>query len=303
MVAPVPSIVEGVNSLETVLQTCVNALVASGFFALTAVGLVLIFGVMGIVNFAHGELFMAGAYAVWYLYSEMGMPFFVAIAGGALIVMAIGLAMERGLFRPMRDNPLGGLINSIGVLFILQVIAVKIGGLGLMKHVPPAFPGTFELIEGVTVSKQRVVALLVAAALLLFIWLFLTRTKLGWALRATAQDREAAALQGISINKVSVIAMGLAAGSAGVAGALMAPLTRVQPYMGHSVIITAFIVTIVGGLGSLSGAILAAVLYAFFHTFITTYYGGVMATILGLLIMLVVLIIKPTGLMGTQATE
>jgi branched-chain amino acid transport system permease protein len=96
-----------------------------------------------------------------------------------------------------------------------------------------------------------------------------------------------------------MIAMGLGAGVAGIAGALMAPLTRVQPYMGHSVIITAFIVTIVGGLGSLSGAILAAVLYAFFHTFVTTYYGGVIATILGLLIMLVVLIVKPTGLMGT----
>jgi len=173
----------------------------------------------------------------------------------------------------------------------------------LMKHVPSAFPGVVQIVEGVVLSKQRLVALIVAAALLFFIWLFLTRTKLGWALRATAQDSEAAALQGISINKISVLAMGLGAGVAGVAGALIAPLTRVQPYMGHSVIITAFIVTIVGGLGSLSGAILAAVLYAFFHTFVTTYYGGIIATILGLLIMLVVLIIKPTGLMGTRATE
>ena len=211
--------------------------------------------------------------------------------------------MERGLFRPMRDNPLGGLINSIGVLFILQVLAVKIGGLGLMKHVPPAFPGVLEIVEGVTLSKQRLVALIVASIILFLIWLFLTRTKLGWALRATAQDREAAALQGININRVSMIAMGLGAAAAGVAGALMAPLTRVQPYMGHKVIITAFIVTIVGGLGSLSGAILAAVLYAFFHTFVTTYYGGVIASILGLIIMLIVLVVKPTGLMGTQTTE
>jgi branched-chain amino acid transport system permease protein len=289
--------------LEVVLQTCVNALVASGFYALTAVGLVLIFGVMGIINFAHGELFMAGAYSVWYLYSKSGWPFFLAVLGGFIIVMLIGLLMERGLFRPMRDNPLGGLINSIGVLFILQVLAVKIGGLGLMKHIPPAFPGVVQIVEGVALSKQRLVALIVATVLLLFIWLFLTRTKLGWALRATAQDREAAALQGISINRISILAMGLGAGVAGVAGALMAPLTRVQPYMGHKVIITAFIVTIVGGLGSLSGAILAAVLYAFFHTFVTTYYGGIIATILGLLIMLVFLIIKPTGLMGTQTTE
>jgi len=289
--------------LEVVFQTCVNALVASGFFALTAVGLVLIFGVMGIINFAHGELFMVGAYSVWYLYSISGWPFFLAVVGALVIVAVIGLLMERGLFRPMRNNPLGGLINSIGVLFILQVVAVKVGGLGLMKHVPPAFPGVVQIIEGVVLSKQRLVALIVSAVLLLFIWLFLTRTKLGWALRATAQDREAAALQGISINRISMLAMGLGAGVAGVAGALMAPLTRVQPYMGHSVIIAAFIVTIVGGLGSLSGAILAAVLYAFFHTFVTTYFGGIIATILGLLIMLVVLIIKPTGLMGTQTTE
>jgi len=183
------------------------------------------------------------------------------------------------------------------------VLAVKIGGLGLMKHVPPAFPGVVQIAEGVVLSKQRLVALIVAAVLLLLIWLFLTHTKLGWALRAVAQDREAAALQGININRISVLAMGVGAGVAGAAGALMAPLTRVQPYMGHSVIITAFIVTIVGGLGSLSGAILAAVFYAFFHTFVTTYHGGILATILGLLIMLVVLIIKPTGLMGTQTTE
>jgi branched-chain amino acid transport system permease protein len=289
--------------LEVVLQTCVNALVASGFFALTAVGLVLIFGVMGIINFAHGELFMAGAYAVWYFYSKLGWPFYMAAVAALVIVTLIGLLMERGLFRPMRENPLGGLINSIGVLFILQVFAVKLGGLGLMKHVPPALPGVVQIAEGVALSKQRLLAVSVAGGLLLFIWLFLTRTKLGWALRATAQDREAAALQGISINRISILAMALGAGVAGVAGALMAPLTRVEPYMGHSVIITAFIVTIVGGLGSLSGAILAAVLYAFFHTFVTTYYGGIIATILGLLIMLVVLIIKPTGLMGTPTTE
>jgi branched-chain amino acid transport system permease protein len=294
---------KGEDSLEVVLQTCVNALVASGFFALTAVGLVLIFGVMGIINFAHGELFMAGAYSVWYFYSKLGWPFFMAVVAAFVIVTLIGLLMERGLFRPMLENPLGGLINSIGVLFILQVLAVKIGGLGLMKHVPSAFPGVVQIVEGVALSKQRLVAVIVAAVVLLLIWLFLTHTKLGWALRATAQDREAAALQGISINRVSIIAMALGAGVAGVAGALIAPLTRVQPYMGHSVIITAFIVTIVGGLGSLSGAILAAVLYAFFHTFVTTYFGGIIATILGLLIMLVVLIIKPTGLMGTPTTE
>ncbi|MGI9304656.1 MAG: branched-chain amino acid ABC transporter permease [Gammaproteobacteria bacterium] len=289
--------------MEVVLQTVVNALVQSGFFALWAVGLVLIFGVMGVINFAHGEFVMVGAYTVWVLYSQNGWPFFLAVLAALIVVMLLGLLMERALFRPMRDNPLGGLIASIGILFILQVIAVKIGGLGLMKHVPPAVPGTVELLPNVTVASQRLVGLVTSFVLLIAAWIFLTRTRLGWALRAVAQDREAAALQGISINKISMLAMGTGAALAGVAGALMAPLVRVEPYMGHAVIITAFIVTIVGGIGSISGAVLAAVLYAFFHTFVTTYFGGTLATLLGLLIMLMVLVIKPTGIMGTRVSE
>lgn len=289
--------------MELIVQTIVNAIAQSGFFALTAVGLVLIFGVLGIVNFAHGEFYMVGAYTVWYLYSILGWPFPIAVTSAFLLVMIIGLIMERLLFRPMRGNPLGGLIMSIGALFILQVCAVKIGGVGLMKHVPAPYRGTLEIYGDAVISYQKLLALTVAAALLALVWYFLTYTRLGWALRAVAQDHEAAALQGISINKISMLAVGLGAGLAGIAGGLIAPMTRVEPYMGHYAIITAFIVTIVGGLGSLSGAVLAAILYAFFHTFVTTYYGGTIATMLGLLIMLIVLIVKPTGLMGARVSE
>ncbi|MFQ5984452.1 MAG: branched-chain amino acid ABC transporter permease [Alphaproteobacteria bacterium] len=288
--------------MELIVQTTVNALVASSFAALMAVGLVLIFGVMRIVNFAHGELYMVGAYAVWWLYAVNGWPFFLAVAGAIVVVGVIGLVMERFLFRPMRDNPLGGLIMSVGVLFILQVLAGDFFGVGLMKHVPPAFPGVVEVfgIAAAKVPWQRLVVIGVAVLLLVGLWAFLGRTRLGWALRACAQDREAAALQGIGINRVSLLAMGLGAALAGAAGGVMAPLVQVYPYIGHSVIITAFIVIIVGGIGSLEGAVLAAFLYMFFHTFVTTYYGGDIATILGLLLMLLVLVIRPTGLLGTR---
>ena len=178
-----------------------------------------------------------------------------------------------------------------------------VGGLGLMKNIPPAYPGSTEIIHGASISNQRLFALSCSAVLLLIIWLFLTRSKIGWALRAVAQDREAAALQGISIDKISMLAMGLGAGMAGLAGALVAPMTRVEPYMGHPVIITAFIVTIVGGIGSLSGAVLAAVLYGFFNTFVTTYFSGTLATMLGLVIMMIVLVVKPTGIMGQRVSE
>jgi len=136
--------------------------------------------------------------------------------------------------------------------------------------------------------------------LLAALWWFLRRTRFGWALRACAQDPEAAALQGISINQTARIAMFIGAALAGVAGALTAPLVRTYPYMGHSVIVTAFIIIIVGGVGSLEGAVVAAVLYAFVHTFVTTFYDGVIADIVGLLLMLLVLIVRPTGLFGTK---
>lgn len=289
--------------MELILQSIVNGLIQGGFYALFAVGLVLIFGVMGVVNFAHGELVMVGAYTVWLLHAQNGMPFIPTIMAAIILVTVIGLLMERFLFRPTRNDPLAGLICSIGVLFILQVAATLVGGEGPSKQVPPPFHGTMVLFDSLRIPYQRIFSFVVSAAALGTLWYFLTRTKLGWALRAVALDREASALQGININRISMIAIGVGGALAGLAGALMAPLTNINPHMGHNVIITAFIVTIVGGVGSLSGAVLAAILYALFHTFITVYFGGTIATICGLLLMVVVLIVKPTGLMGVRVSE
>lgn len=289
--------------MELFLQSIVNGLIQGGFFALFAVGLVLIFGVMGVVNFAHGELVMVGAYTIWYLHAQNGMPYLPAILVAIVLVTIIGLLMERFLFRPTSHEPLNGLICSIGVLFILQVVATLVGGEGPSKQVPPPYHGTLELFDILRIPNQRIFSFLVSVAALIGLWFFLTKTKFGWALRAVALDRDASALQGININRISMIAIGVGGALAGLAGALMAPLTNINPHMGHNVIITAFIVTIVGGVGSLSGAVLAAVLYALFHTFITVYVNGTIATICGLILMVVVLIIKPTGIMGDKVSE
>lgn len=289
--------------MELFIQSIFSSLIQSGFFVLWAVGLVLIFGVMGVVNFAHGELVMVGAYAIWLLHGQNGVPFVLALGIAVMLVTIIGLIMERFLFRPKRDDPLGGLICSIGVLFILQVVALVVGGTGPSKQVAPPFPGTLTLFDFVYIPYQRLFAFGVSLSALLVLLYFLTRTKLGWSLRAVALDPEASALQGININRTSMIAIGVGTAMAGLAGALMAPLTNINPHMGHNVIITAFIVTIVGGVGSLSGAVLSGVLYAVFHTFITVYASGTIATICGLLLMVLVLIIKPTGIMGAKVSE
>ena len=289
--------------MELVIQSIINGLIQGGFFALFAVGLVLIFGVMGVVNFAHGELVMVGAYTIWLVHAQYGFPYLPTLLLAIVLVMGIGLLMERFLFRPTRNDPLGGLICSIGVLFILQVLATLIGGDGPSKQVPPPLDGTLVVLEFIRIPYQRLFGLGVSVLALITLWYFLTRTRLGWALRAVALDREAAALQGINSNVISFVAIGVGAALAGLAGGLMAPLTNINPHMGHNVIITAFIVTIVGGVGSISGAVYAAIIYALFHTFITVYLGGTVATICGLVLMVLVLIVRPSGIMGVRVSE
>ena len=289
--------------MDLFVQTIVNGVIQSGFYALAAIGLVLVFGVMRVVNFAHGELVMVGAYTVWLVHAQYGAPYLLTVILAIGIVTGIGLIMERFLFRPMMNDPLGGLICSIGVLFILQVIATYVGGEGPSKQVPPPFEGTMIVMDSIRIPYQRLFSICVSAVALVALWYFLTRSTLGWALRAVSMDRDAAALQGISTVRISMVAIGVGAAMAGLAGALMAPLTNINPHMGHNVIITAFIVTIVGGIGSLPGAVIAAVLYALFHTFMTTYFSGTIATISGLLIMVLVLIVRPTGIMGHRISE
>jgi branched-chain amino acid transport system permease protein len=155
-------------------------------------------------------------------------------------------------------------------------------------------------IAGAVLTVDRFIVIAATIVLLSALWAFLRFTRYGRALRAVSQDREAAALQGISINQTARWAMFIGAALAGVAGALTAPLVPTTPYMGHAVIVTAFIIIIVGGIGSLEGAVIAAVLYAVVHTLVTTFFDGVIANIVGLLLMLAVLIVRPQGLFGAQ---
>ena len=253
---------------------------------------------MGVLNFAHGELFMLGAYAVVALYTDFQMPFVLTAAIGLIFVGCVGLLMELTMFRPLRGNPLGGLVASIGFLMVLQAL-VSMGFGVRMEHVPPVTQEVIVFSEKVRLPVQRLTVIVAAVIFLGSLWLFLKKTKFGWALRASAQDSEAAALQGVSIRQTSMIAMFIGGALAGVAGALTAPLISVNPHMGHSVIVAAFIVIIVGGVGSLEGAVVAAVAYSFIHTLVTTYWDGVIADVVGLSLMLAVLILKPTGLFGT----
>jgi branched-chain amino acid transport system permease protein len=282
---------------ETLIQSFANALVLGSIYAMVAVGLALAFGVMQMANFAHGELFMAGAYVVYVLYSLAGLPFFIAVIAAFPIVAMLGVLFERAIFRPTRGNVLAGFMATAGAGFIMQVLVGQQWGVGLMRSVPVPYKGSAEIL-GAAVSWQRLVIIPATLIMVGGLWFFLKKIKAGKALRACAQDTEAAVLQGISINKMTRLAMFLSGGFAGVGGALMAPIIPVTPYMGHVYAVTAFIVVIVGGMASIEGAVLAAFILGFIHTFVSTLYDSVTATMVGVLFMAVVLIVKPTGLLG-----
>lgn len=281
----------------TLVQTFSNALVLGSIYAMVAVGLALAFGVMQMANFAHGELFMAGAYVVYVLYSLVGLPFIVTVILAFPIVAVIGMILERVIFRPTRGEVLSGFMATAGAGFILQVLVGQQWGVGLMRSVVVPYKGSANIL-GAAISWQRLVIIPATIIMVGGLWYFLKKARAGKALRACAQDPEAAVLQGISLNKMTSLAMLLSGGFAGVGGALMAPIIPVTPYMGHVYAVTAFIVVIVGGMASIEGAVVAAFILGFIHTFTSTFFDSVTATMVGVLFMAIVLIIKPTGLFG-----
>lgn len=281
----------------TLIQTLANSVVASAIYAMVAVGLALAFGVMKMANFAHGEFFMAGAYTVYVLYALSGWPYPLAVLAAMVIVACIGLLTERFIFRPTRENVLAGFMATAGLSFILPVVVGQTWGVAMMRYIPTPYEGVVTL-AGAAIGWQRVIVIPAAFGMVGLLWLFLRRARLGKALRACAQDPETAALQGISVNRMAALAMGIAGALAGLAGALMAPIHAVTPFMGHPIILLAFIIVIVGGMASIEGAVLAAVLLGFIHTFVTTLFDAVVATMVGVAFMVVVLVVKPTGLLG-----
>ena len=280
-------------------HTAINGLVSTFSYAVMAVGLALIFGVARLANFAWGEFFMVGAYTVWFLYTMGGWPFSMAVLAAMGVVGAFGAITEVTIFRRLRGNIPATFMAATGLIYILQVFVGQMWGVGRTKPVTPAIPGSLELF-GASVGWQRVLIIPAGIAMIGGLWFFLHRVKMGRALRATSQDAEAAALQGIKPNQMALLAMGIASAFAGAAGALLSPIYSVTPYMGTRIILMVFIIVIFGGVGSIEGVLLASIIFGFLHTVITTLYDSTVATIVAALIMAVVLAFRPQGLLGRE---
>ena len=269
-----------------------------GIYILVALGLTLILSIMGIVQLAHGEVYMLGAYAMYYLCVHAGLNFLLAILISAFLVGGLGVLLEKYFFRPFRGKMERALIISIGLILLLQNAVLVIAG-GTPRAFASPFSGMISVL-GVTLSLERLIVISVAFGLVLVLFFLIKMTKVGQAMVAISQDREVAALQGINIDRISSIAMFLGCAFAAVSGALVGALFSVSPFMGGFALMKGIAVIILGGMGSILGAVLGGLLLGLIDGVVPVYSTTHMAGLIGFGFIILILLFKPQGMLGRE---
>jgi branched-chain amino acid transport system permease protein len=283
-------------SIDLLVQALLNGFGLAMVYVLVALGLTLIFSILEIINFAHGEFYMLGGYVTYYAYALFGLNYFATLGLAILTVGLAGVVAERLIFHDLRGKALNAFIVSLGLLWVMQAGAQLSFGV-LDKPVPSAFSGIVRVL-GLIISVERLVVTLCAVVLIVGLYLFLRLSRPGRAMRAVAQDADAAALQGVNIEAVSALGFGVGCALAGGAGGLLAPVFAVSPAMGALPVVKAFIIIIVGGMGSLPGAVLGGLLLGGVEGLGSLFMGSAAVNILGFLMVIVVLLVRPRGLVG-----
>ncbi len=281
---------------ELLFQSTVLGLSMGAIYILMALGLTLMFGMMHIINFAHGAIYMLGAFAIYYLFAQAGIPYLLAFLLTLLLLGMFGLAIERVIYRTLGGETEPTLVALLALTTLLESSGYLVFGV-LDKDVPTVFPGVLRL-SGMTLSVERLVIIPIVAVMVMSLHVFMQRTKTGQAMRAIEQDKEAAALQGVNVNRINALAFGIGFALAAAAGALIAPVFAVTPSMGELPLLKAFIIIILGGLGSVPGAILGGVILGLIDGVLATAFGFELAFLLSFVLIIVILLVKPQGLLG-----
>jgi branched-chain amino acid transport system permease protein len=281
---------------ELLLQSTVLGLSIGAIYILMALGLTLMFGMMHIINFAHGAIYMLGAFAVYYLFAQAGFPYVFAFLLTLVLLGVFGLIIERVVYRTLGGEIEATLVALLALTTLLESAGYLVFGV-LDKDVPTVFPGVIH-VGGINLSVERLITIPIAAVLVLALHLFMQKTRIGQAMRAIEQDKEAAALQGVNVNHINALAFGVGFALAAGAGALIAPVFAVNPSMGEIPLLKAFIIIILGGLGSIPGAILGGVILGLIDGLLATAFGFEIAFLLSFVLIILILLVKPQGLLG-----
>jgi branched-chain amino acid transport system permease protein len=275
----------------------INAISWGLTLALIALGLNLIFGLLNIVNISHGSLYMLGAFLGWYTIDVTG-SFLLALLIAPLAVGLVGVAMERIALRPVEDDVSITVIATFGLAIALQYAVVLVFGPGT-RTVDKPVSGVVKF--GVTFSRYRLVIAGVSLLIMAALYLFLTRTRYGMWMRGVRQDREVAAAMGVPTSWVYMLTFGLGAYFAAFAGVLLAPIVSVDYLMGMEILAIAFVVVMVGGLGSLAGVLIVSILFSLLENFGALFVPTMQARILALILLVSILILRPEGILDKGA--
>ncbi|QEM68379.1 branched-chain amino acid ABC transporter permease [Geobacter sp. FeAm09] len=280
------------------LQSLISGILVGGVYALIGIGLTIIFGVMRVINFAHGDLLMVGMYGTFYLFTLFNIDPFISI----VITMPL-MFLYGGFLQKVFINRIIGSLPQNQILLTIGMGLVMSNGIMLAftsdyKILSTTYSSSSFDILGISISTPLLISFAITAGITAVLYWFLLKTDTGQAIRATAQDREAAQLMGINVKRMSIIAFGLGASLAGTAGALISPTYYIFPQVGSTFTLKAFVITVLGGMGSIVGATLGGILIGVAESIGGVYFGSGWKEVVVFVLFLLVLLFKPSGLMG-----
>jgi branched-chain amino acid transport system permease protein len=284
------------------LQSMLSGVLVGGVYALIGIGLTLIFGVMRVINFAHGELVMLGMYVTWILFTRLGWDPYLSIVVVAPLLFLWGAALQVTVIdRALAALPQNQILLTIGLGLVMSN-AVMLKYTSDYQILTTSYSSSSFDLRGLSVSEPLLISFLITVAITVALVLFLLRTDTGQAIRATAQDREAAQLMGINVKRTSVLTFGLGAALAGTAGALISPTYYIYPQVGGAFTLKAFVIVVLGGMGSVAGATLGGILIGVTESLAAVYVASGLKELVVFVLFLVLLLVKPSGLLGKTRT-
>lgn len=286
------------------LEQIINGLSTGSMYALVAVGYTMVYGIAKMINFAHGEIIMVGAYITYVCMSLLGLPMFIAVAISIIGCAVLGVVTERVAYRPLRGaGSLTVLITAIGVSYLLQNVFLIIFGSASLTF-PKIIPSGTISLGSITMSYVTIATLIITAistALLLF---FVNKTKLGKAMRAVSEDGKAAQLMGINVDTTIALTFAIGSALAAIAGVIYGTkFSLINPYIGAMLGIKAFIAAVLGGIGSIQGAMIGGIVIGIAESFTITYISSAFSDAVVFGILIFILLVKPAGLFGSNVRE
>jgi branched-chain amino acid transport system permease protein len=284
------------------VQALISGILIGGVYALIGIGLTIIFGVMRVINFAHGELLMVGMYATYFLFTLLHVDPFLSIIITIPLMFLFGAFLQKVFInRVLGALPQNQILLTIGLGLIMSN-SVMLAFTSDYKILTTRYSSSSMKVAGISISTPLLISFAITAAITAGLYWFLLKTDTGQAIRATAQDREAARLMGINVGRMSIIAFGLGSALAGTAGALISPTYYIFPQVGSVFTLKAFVITVLGGMGSVIGATLGGVLIGMAESIGGVYFGSGWKDVVVFVLFLLVLLFKPAGLLGKSRT-